>query len=287
MDAPSQELQKYWYARESYRVSGEPRLADFCLLILRRKWIFLVTVGTGLAIGIVVGFTQPTFYESRAVVEIGQLGFNRPFFEPTESVVERLREVYRVGERSDGSVNPPFLSDVRISKQAKNFIILTAAGPEPERARDFLQSVLGRLFTEHEALREQALLASRMQIDLLEKQIDRFRSDVQALERRVQQAMRKGMATGAMTLSLDKNRLIEQQAELEQQRIRIRAEIAEGESKPTRAIRDPSLPSTTAGSRPSLYAFIGLVAGLAAGILAVLIFEFVLVVRQKQALLKQ
>ncbi len=287
MDAPSQELQKYWYARESYRVSGEPRLADFCLLILRRKGIFMATVGTCLAIGLAIGLTRPAFYESRAVVENGQLGFNRPFFEPTESVVERLREVYRVGERNVASVDEPFLSDARISKQAKNFVILTAAGSQPEQTRDFLQSVLDRLVTEHEALREKALLASRMQIDLLEKQIDGFRSDVKALDRRVQEAMQKGMATGAMTLSFDKNRLIEQQAELEQQRMRIQAEIAEGESKPTRAIRSPSLPSTTAGTRPSLYAVIGLVAGLAAGILAVLIVEFVQVVRQKQTLLKQ
>lgn len=234
----------------------------------------------------VAAMLVPRLYESQVVLEIGSLGFDRPVLEPAETVVERLRTEYEVGNNNRVRISGPFVSDVRTSRQAKNYVTITAAGRDAEEAQKMLETVVAKLLREHRTLMQSGLVGAGLQLALLDEQIARAQQDLSAIDARVQKAVVSNRSTEVMALLSDKHRLMQQQVTLEQLKVKTQAEIAEAEARATRIVKAPTVPTSPSGWGLPLYLVLGLVAGLALGILAALAGELIAALRAQRALVE-
>lgn len=283
MDAPDREMQRFLTTQAGVRFRSEPvepRLVDLCLVLWKRRRTFLIALIVGILAGLAVASLTPRYYESRAVIGIGRLGLDRPVLEPAEIVVERLRDQYNIGK----SRQPPFLADVSVSRGSKDLVVAIAAGQTPDQAHDFLSHVVDRLAADHRELTQQGLLAARMRIELFSRQLAQFKEDLTNIEKRIRQALTYGVASEAMALTVEKNRLNEQVAEIEQLRIKAKAEVAEAEVRSTKSVHGPTAERKLAGWNPVIYVLGGLVAGFVLGLLAALVQELLVAVREQHAL---
>lgn len=274
MDGSDRTLQKLLASlAEQQYLSSRTNFADLCLIVFRRKQVALIGLMVGAVIGLIVFFVQPTLYETRVIIQVGQFGPDKAVLEPAESVAERLKAQYSRDYYSDEEAAASlYLKEVKVNKNAKQLFTAVAVGKEPRQAEQFLKKIVDKLLAEHGAQMETVLAADRMLLQALSSQVREARSDIKVAEQRAEQAVRQGRSTEATALTVEKSRLGEHAAKLDQKRTEAQARLAEFESKGTRVIRGPTT-AKPAGMGPWIYALLGALGGFVAGIVVALFVE--------------
>jgi uncharacterized protein involved in exopolysaccharide biosynthesis len=268
MDGSDSALQKLLASlAESQARSRRTDFVDLCLVLFRRKYPFLIGVALGVAIALVVGLTTPRRYEAQAVIQIGQ-GADKAPLETAESAAERLKAHYGTSHTETA-----FLRDVEVNKHAKHMLTAVADGHDREQTENFLKEIVDKLLAQHEARKQTVLAANHRALEMLGRDIRRGESDVESIERRSHQAIREGRTVEVMALTIEKARLAERLAALEQKRLEMKMKFDEIDSNSTHVVRGPTTASPV-GLNTSAYALLGALGGIVIGTIVALLFEF-------------
>lgn len=269
----------------SQQPEDELNLIDLWLLLWRRKWLMLTVFLAALMASIIYTFSVQPVYISRAVLDIGQmvpLGLGGDgSLESRDSLVQRLKEAYRVDDGSEGPVELPRLKEVTaLNKSSKNVVSLQAVGYTPAEAQNYLMRVAQQILEQHRAIyartqqeRQQQIAFIQQQQQWVEVQMQQVNSTLRALEKR--------NPSQASVLILERARLQTQQAEMAEKISQLNLSIVAPFSVPTTLMRHPTLPVNATQPRPVLYITLGALMGLILGLLVIFIVEFFVKVQEK------
>lgn len=261
--------------------SAEPALLDdsslinLYTLLLEWKWLFvLAAIVPPIIAGIFLSITQPVF-ESRAVVLIGEAIHA---VEPPDLVAERLRETHG-GHGGTGDVSRPVLHEIRTSRAAKSVMSIVAHGSDPAATREFVNALTEKLLAEHRAIMDVVEDRVRLRRAVVDRQIGELRERTAVLTRDAKGAKDGGLVAA---LVLEKSRVQSRLDDLEQERVKLDAELQNYALKSTRLLREADLPHEPVVPRVKLVVVLSLVIGLIAGAVGVLVVELLQRARRRE-----
>ena len=261
------------------------RLSDDDVYLLK-LWITLANrKGVVLAIllislitaGLFIFFTPPV-YESRAVLQVGQVGQAGQLESPAVLAKRLMTQDDMVREKTTIGKFSPFIQTAFMEKET-NLISIIARGPAPDATQGYLAHVIAEVMREHQEL-----------FDLARKEYQQSLNRVQSIGQDVDRALaanekelgiwvRQPVMAGKVSalrvyFASEKSKLLEQRALLEQRQTDLRMAMSY-HSKPTALIKAPTLAVDPLKPRPLLYFTFALGIGLMLGILCAYVAEFI------------
>ena len=258
---------------QQYYQEDEISLIDLWRILAGRKWLIFSILLACLVAGAVMTAVIHPLYESRAVISIGQIS-DVGQLEMPKNLVERLREAYRVGDKTEGPINPPFVSDVSMAKDgAGNIVVIKAQARTPEQARRFLEQVTAKLMKEHQQRYADIRQQLQSRLSALLRQQDNIHRETIDVDNRIL-ALGDTNATLAATLTLQKANLLGQLPDVEDRINKLQLNLSSVQSTPTTLIRQPTLPDRAVKPKPLLYMTLATILGLIAGVFCAFTAEF-------------
>lgn len=249
----------------SYPYADEISLFDLWdILVQRRWWIVGVWALTLLAAVAYLLVTKPVF-ESRAVVQIGQVAGD--LIVPPAALVLELRERHQIGEPGR---ELPYLQSAK--KEGDDAVVLVAEAHTASAAQEFLlkavQEIVGHQQQRYEAgerLQEAALAAAAAQIEDLNQQARRFSEMTDSVT--IDEAVKALLILQRSTLQTDLTKL-------HQQRFELQSNLSPLKSYPSRLVREPTLAEKASAPKRGLILALALVLGGMLGGMAAFFVEF-------------
>ena len=266
-------------ASQTSAVSDEISIIDLWNIILRRKKTVIATFLIVFATGIAVTIFMPPLYESRAVVLIGIVS-NQLIEDPNE-LVQRLIEEYKVDDSSEAIIEPPYVESVKVdNKRASNVLELTVRDTTAEGAKTYLEIVVNKLSKEHKALFDKAMELERQRLDSMAKQISELDAQIR-LVNDLSIPLKKSDPNQAAVLAIESGKYLSMKPGLEKNLVDLDIQLSELKSKPTRYLREPTLPRKAKRPRPMLYIAVAIVLGFFMAIFAAFLHELTVQAREK------
>jgi len=266
-----------------YGYQEELTLVDLYYILIKRKFFFIaVFLFVVLLIGAKTLLMKPV-YESRAVIQVAQIGSESQFIEQPESLTRRLKENYRVNDESEGRRKLPYVESVSAGKGNNTdggAITITSHANSAAEAHDFLSGIVQQLLQEHKTVFDKAIQERKKEFDELVRQIDSIQTQADVLSERIRMLTSQNPSLAGM-LILEKTRIMAELPALLQRRGELEFALSSIKSKPTRVIRKPTLPVKQIKPRVGLYMLLSVLVGLMLGIFAVFFSEFISRVRQE------
>lgn len=247
----------------------EISLYDLLQILIRRRLIIIITFLTGLFIGGAYYIFSTPIFESRAVIQIGQInqiGASVKIEDPN-LLVQRLKEKYKVEDDTEGLRELPFVESISYDKNGNNMMIsLVAHGSTPKQTQAFLHRVTNELLSEHQQLYQGIERVYRQNYDSLIA----YKTD---LEKRLQQLSDKTVGLNGQSdvfrtlVMLERAKISQSLSELQLEILQVETMLNKPYTYPTELIRSPTL--TIKPVEPKiLYLFF-------AGIIAIFVGVFV------------
>ncbi len=261
----------------NYSADDEISLMELWNVLAKRKGLILaILLASVIAAGLLIFFTPPV-YESRAVVQIGQIGQ----IEPSATLVKRLLEQHGARDErvADGKATA-YVQAASVEKDT-NLISITAQGPTPNAVQGYLAQVLDRLVKEHRQLFDNTQKEQQQYLNLMQVRTHEMGQAIGALDKSIRTVAIKDEAL-MVILAPEKSKLLEQRMALDQKQMELRMAMSELQSKPTALIKAPSLPASPVKPRPPLYFALAAILGLMLGVFSAFIVEFISKARKSQ-----
>ncbi len=175
-----------------YPAEDEIDLADLAAVLYRRRWVIVGGALVVLALAIAYPLFQTPKYETRTILEIGQLqregGFH--YVEPPQAAAGRLQAAARKeiqsikagGEDPSFSVKNGFTTEP--SKEAGIVEVSLEAPPDAD-SKAFLERVTASLVGDHERILEVEQQKFEQRIKTLRAKVDELENKVQSHKRRL------------------------------------------------------------------------------------------------------
>ena len=263
-----------------------PRLPDddvsapelWSALIGRKALILAILLISLITAGLFIFFTPPV-YESRAVLQIGQIGPGVQIESPavlTKRVM--VQDDMDGGKTAIGRVRP-FIQTAFLEKDT-NLISIIARGPAPDATQEYLAQVVARVIHEHQELFDLARKEQQQSLNMLQMHGHRLNQQIAANEKEISILARQPAGADAITalrvnFAQEKSKLLEQLRLAEQRQLDLRMAMSALRSKPTTLIKAPALTADPVKPRPLLYFALAIGIGLMLGIFSALVIEFI------------
>lgn len=237
---------------------GYLNFSDVWNVLMRRRWVFLGTFLSVLAISVLISVLTTPVYESRATIEIGRIA-DVGVIEKPAITIRRLKEQYRIGDANSVADYPKLWSVERGGGAEEDLIFIRARAFQSQGAQGFLRSVCSELLNRHQALwnatqerRMAHITQLDREIDLLEAQVHSLRPLTEGLEDRAQAAV----------VAVERGSLLSSLANLRDEQAENTLIMSPVQSYRTRLIKEPTLPTEPAKPRFLLYLVLGVLLGL-------------------------
>lgn len=218
----------------------------------------------------------PDVFESRAVIQVGQVGQ----VEAPAILVQRLKEQCRVDDKG-AATEMPRVTDISVDKKgASNVITILAQDNSAEGAQKHLTQVMQALLAEHAKLYNQAMDAQRQRLQSLNKQRQAVNDYYETLSAHIE-AVRKQNPAQAAILAIEKGKLLTDAPRLESEYTALQLAMSDIQSQPTKLLREPTLPDRQTKPKSMLVLVLAFVLGFMLGIIAAFFAEFLSKVRQQ------
>ncbi len=270
---------------QPYYQDQEIDLVDLWLVLHRRRALFFGVVLAALAAAIALIVFLPPVYESRVVMQIGQIGGlgKDSGATPVEApgvLVERLNEEYRVNDVSEGKRDYPLVANVSVNKGQPTIVTLTARAHTVAEARSYLVTVVGKVQREHDQLWQEITSQQRARLDLIAERAQRMRQQMQSLTDTLS-ALKSSSPAQSALLAQEKSKMLLELPLLEEEQSALSMSMSRLQTLPTRLLREPTTPMSPERPRPVLYLSLALIIGVMLGTMAVFIAEFVTNARRR------
>jgi len=269
-----------------YYPDDEIGLLDIWLVLVKRRILIFAVFTLCVVAGMVMLMITKPVYQSRAVLEIGKV-IVVGLIEPRDSLAQRVREDYRVDDTSEGPREFPIVDSVGNEKNAAgNTLTITTKAYDAEKAQAYLWQVTSKIIEAHKSTYEKSLQETKKQIDYVEAQYKAYQAQVDQLSRSVK-ALEKHDAAQAALLTLEKAKLIAQQPDLVDKRIKLSMSMVEPQSKPTRLVRNPTLPIQPIEPKKTLFLILSVIAGIVLAVFVAFIAEFLGKAREQLRIMRR
>ena len=191
-------------------------------------------------------FFPPPVYESRAVLQIGQIGLGQRQIESPAELTKRVmvQDDMDRGKTAIGKVRP-FIQTAFLEKDT-NLISIIARGPAPDATQEYLAQVLAKVMHEHQELFDLARKEQQQSLNLIQMFVHRLNQAIAANEKEISILARQPASADEITalrvnFSQEKAKLLEQRRLVEERQMDHRRAMSELLSKPTTLIKAPTL----------------------------------------------
>lgn len=266
-------------------VGSTPRLSDDDVRLLelwstltnRKGLISAIVLMSLVTTGLFIFFTPPV-YESRAVLQVGQIGNAGPPESPYVLAKRLMTQDDLVRGKTTIGKFSPYLQTAFVEKET-NLISIIARGPDPGTTQGYLADVIARVMREHQELFDLARKERQQSLNQLQSighDVDRaLAANEKELGVWVRQPVMAGQVSALRVyFASEKSKLLEQRALLEQRQTDLRMAML-FHSKPTALIKAPTLAVHPIKPRPLLYFTFAMGIGLMLGILCAYAAEFI------------
>ena len=270
---------------QPYYQDQEIDLVDLWLVLRRRRAVFFGIVLAALATAIALIIFMPPVYESRAVLQIGQVGGvgkegGAMLVEPPGVLVERLNEEYRVNDKSEGKREFPLIASVTLNKGQQDIVTITARAHSINDAQRYLTTVIGKVQREHEQWLQESVKQQHTRLDVLGDRMTLSHQHMQALNESIARLKVSDPLQAAVLLQ-EKSKFLQELPSMEQEQALLNLSLSRLQTVPTRFLREPTTPISPERPRPVLYLSLALIIGVMFGAMAVFTTEFVTNARQR------
>jgi LPS O-antigen subunit length determinant protein (WzzB/FepE family) len=250
-------------------VVDEIYLIDLWRVIIKRKVFVLAMPTLSLLVAAVDLFVKAPIFESRAVIQIGQIGQ----IEVPAVLMKRLQEQYRVND-TDSPTATPMVADISLDKKGANSLItILVQDHSAEGAQRYLAQVVDALLAEHTKLYSQTMDILRQRLQSLDKQIKALSDHLEKLSAHIEDVGKQG-PTQAAILAIEKGKLLTEIPGLEREHTTLRLALSDIQSQPSKLLRGPTLPNSQVKPKHTQMLALAAILGLMFGIVAVFLFEF-------------
>ncbi len=260
-----------------------PRLPDddvsapelWSALIGSKALILTILLISLITAGLFIFFTPPV-YESRAVLQIGQMSADRPIESPavlTKRVM--LQDDMDGGKTAMGRARP-FIQTAFLEKDT-NLISVIARGPAPDATQEYLAQVVARVMHEHQKLFDLARKEQQQSLNLIQMFVHRLNHEIAANEAKEISILARQPAGADAIIALrdEKSKLLESRQRRLVEQMDLRMAMSALRFKPTTLIKAPALNADPVKPRPLLYFVFAMGIGLMLGIFSALVIEFI------------
>ena len=263
-----------------YYQEDEISLLDIWLVLVKRRKLILAIFFLCVLASLYPILTNPPIYESRAVLEIGQVT-ELGVLENRGSMIQRLEEAYRVEDSSEGVRGLPQISSVGFDKKsAPNAVTLTAQAYSAAEAQSFLRLMTDNIVAQHQKFFEQALQVYQKQVDNIDSQLEANDMQVEQLSERIL-GLEKTDPSQAAFLAVEKAKTLAQKPELLDRKIKLSMAMSAPRSQPTTYLREPTLPINKIKPKRAMYLTMAVIVGAILGIFMAFFIEFIAKARQQ------
>ncbi|MDO8705496.1 MAG: Wzz/FepE/Etk N-terminal domain-containing protein [Sulfuricaulis sp.] len=252
-------------------------------LIRRKTLILAIFLISPIMAGLFIFFTPPV-YESRAVLQIGQMRADRAIESPAVLTKRVMVQDDMDREKTEIGRVRPFIHTAFLEKDT-NLISILARGPTPDAAQEYLAQVVAKVMHDHQELFDLARKEQQQSLNLLQMHGQRLNQAIAANEKELSTLTRQPASADAITaygpnllrsiLLPEKSKLFEQHRLVEQQQMDLRMAASALRFKPTTLIKAPTLTADPIKPRPLPYFAFAMGIGLMLGIFSALVVEFI------------
>jgi len=249
--------------RASNGHDDEVTFADLWAVLARRKIVALGTlVFVLLCAALFMVFSKPV-YESRAVIQVGQVGLVGPVEESTV-LVQRLQ------------AENPLIEKIEEGKGKGNSIVtVTVRAFSQAEASQRLRTVADALFTEHKVRFDAAIAVQQEKYASVRQRLDSVHALINDLSLLVDELIKKKEPTQATILVLEKSNLVKSLAALEENAIVLNRNMGHPLSMPTSFIAEPVTPDAPIKPKPRVIIPLSVILGILLSGLSAFVAEFI------------
>ena len=221
-------------------------------------------------------FFPPPVYESRAVLQIGQIGLGQRQIESPAVLTKRVmvQDDMDRGKTAIGKVRP-FIHTAFLEKDT-NLISVIVRGPAPDATQEYLAQVVARVIHEHQELFDLALKEQQQSLNLIQMFVHRLNQAIAANEKEISILARQPASADAIiALRAEKLDLLESRQRRLVEQKDLRMAMSALRSKPTTLIKAPTLTVDPVKPRPLLYFVFAIGIGLLLGIFSAFVTELI------------
>ncbi len=258
-----------------------PRLPDddvsplelWSALTGRKALILAILLISLITAGLIVFFIPPV-YESRAVLQIGQIVSIGQIESPavlTKRVM--VQDDMDGGKTAIGSARP-FIQTAFLEKDT-NLISIIARGPAPDATQEYLAQVIARVMHEHQKLFDLARKEQQQSLNLIQMSVHHLDHEIAANEAKKISILARQPASADAIIALrdEKSKLLESRQRRLVEQMDLRMAVSALRFKPTTLIKAPTLNADPIKPRPLLYFAFAMGIGLMLGIFSALVIE--------------
>ena len=214
--------------QQSSPVDDEINLTDLWRVLARRKALVLAMPVLSLLVAALYLLITPVVFESRAVIQVGQVGQ----VEAPTVLVQRLKEQYRVNDQ-DAPPEMPKVTDISLGKKGTNSIVtILVQDHSAEGAQKYLDQVVMNLLAEHSERYSQAMNVQYQRLQSLDKQVQALSDHIGKLFTYIE-AVRKQNPAQAAIITIEKGKLLKEVHNLEAEYTALQLALSDIQSQPT------------------------------------------------------
>ena len=244
----------------------EISLMEIISIIIKRKWVVVGCLLFTVIITFFYSLTKKPVYESKAVI---QVGYNGERISAKVSSIEDPMSLAWILKNAQG------LASVKVEKMDKynlDILTYTSRNGDPHQAQASLKKATDDLLNRHNLLYNQMLTFKRKRLDVLKKQLQSVQAQLQLFEKRIPQSTKDN--TDNILMVLEKEKLVKNQFELEQNLAEQELLLSENYIRPTRLLIEPTLSLKPIGRGKLFYIGLATVLGILAGVMVAFFVEF-------------
>ena len=158
------------------QAEDEISLRELWEILAKRKWVVFLTTVVCLGLAILYVSLATTIYESRAVVQIGNIA-GQPLDNGTP-LASRLLNQYTPVNTEQAQKQLPKLYSVTPDKDDGSILTLEDKGRSPQEAQQYLQTIIQRFLTEDQQRYQQLIGMRQAQLKELQGQYQQLRKSL-------------------------------------------------------------------------------------------------------------
>ncbi len=253
------------------RENDEISFVDLFMVLVRRKKIVIATMVVVLLSAIAYLLQATPFYESKAVIQVGQVG-----------QVGQIEDLGRLKTRLE--IEHPFA--IKQIDSVSNFITITAQAHTKKEGKTQLKKIIDQLLQKHRAIYDAEIAGQQKISKLMSRQIDNMRSQIEKLPL-LTKDIAKTEPAQAITLVLEKIKLMKNLSELEEKVVNLNLNINKIRSVPTKLILESTIKNNPVKSKAKRIITLSIALGFIIGIFIAFIVEFIVRARQRMAVIEK
>lgn len=243
-------------------------------LVLGKRWPWLLGgILCGVIVAVAYTATMAPAYESRASIQVGKVQIvDSRLIDDFDMLALELVERY--GRDSSAlAQHSPYLKQASKVSGQNSVLKLVVVGNSPERARDFLAQILTQLMARQEQIYADILAPLQRRLAVVEGRIGILTAQAAELGQ-IAAHLKESNPTQASLAMMARAQIYAELNQLERERLVYQQQTAKPYSIPSEVIASPTLPSKPTTPGTIIVIAVGIMVGLAVGLVAVLVREF-------------